>query len=206
MSPPPAGPLNRLVASLYSLKERLEAYAEKPYALHAMFLMALIEASFFPIPVDVLLVALAVARPRSSFRYATVCVAGSVAGAMVGYVLGAFMFDAIGERVVSTLGMAGRFTDVLRMYHDHAFFTLLAAGFTSIPFSVFSLAAGFRNTLDPWTFLLGALAGRVARFYLLGLLLFLFGSSVGRFIDRYLPAVSLLLLVLFAVCLVWLKG
>jgi hypothetical protein len=96
--------------------------------------------------------------------------------------------------------------EVMRRLRRADRFTLLAAGFTNIPFNVFSLAAGFRNTLDPQTFFLGALAGRVVRFYLLGLLLFLFGPSVRRFVDRYLPAVSLLLLALFAVCLVWLRG
>lgn len=189
--------MHRISALLYALKARIESFAEKPSAEPALFAMAFVEASLVPLPPDILFLALAVARPRLSFRYATVCIAGSVTGAMAGYMLGAFLFDAAGERLLAALGLTAQFALVLRMYHDNAWTTLLLAGFTNIPFSVFTIAAGFRRTLDPMTLFLGALAGRAVRFYLLGLLLTLFGPAVRRFIDRYLPAVSFAMLVLF---------
>jgi membrane protein YqaA with SNARE-associated domain len=187
----------RLAALLETLKARGAAFVESPRALHTLFLTAMIEASLLPIPPDVPLVAMSVVRPRASFRYATVCIAGSVTGSMIGYALGAFLFDAAGEPLIAFLGMGGRFEHVLRLYHDNALLALVLAGFTNIPFAVFTLAAGFHRTLEPGTLLLGALLGRSVRFYLLALLLFLFGPAVRRFLDRYLALVSLALALLF---------
>jgi membrane protein YqaA with SNARE-associated domain len=199
--------MSRISAFLYALKSKIESYAEKPSAEPVLCAMAFVEASIFPVPPDILFLALAVARPQRSFRYATICIAGSVAGAMAGYLLGAYLFDAVGERVLGALGLTSQLAVVLRMYHDNAWSTLLLAGFTNIPFSVFTIAAGFRRTIDPMTFFLGALAGRAVRFYLLGLLLTLFGPAVKRLIDRYLPAISFAFLVLFvAVMLAFHRG
>jgi membrane protein YqaA with SNARE-associated domain len=189
--------MNRAVSSLYRAKEWIERFATRPSALPALFVISFIEGAIFPIPPDVLFIALAVSRPRASFLFATVCVAGSTAGAMVGYLIGALFYDTIGATVVAFLGFTARFDAVLQMYHDNAWTTLLLAGFTNIPFAIFTLAAGFRRTLDPMTLFLGALAGRAVRFYALGLLLFYFGPAVKRFIDRWLPAVSLGLVALF---------
>jgi membrane protein YqaA with SNARE-associated domain len=189
--------LDRASALLYALKSKIESFAERPSAEPVLFAMAFVEASLVPLPPDILFLALAVARPRLSFRFATVCIAGSVTGAMAGYMLGALLFDAVGERVLAMLGLTSQFSLVLQMYREHAWTTLLLAGFTNIPFSVFTIAAGFRRTLDPMTLFLGALAGRAVRFYLLGVLLTMFGPAVKRLIDRSLPAVSFGLLVLF---------
>lgn len=196
--------MNRAVSFLYDTKARIERFATKPSALPALFLIAFIEGAIFPIPPDVLFIALAVARPRASFLFATLCVAGSTAGAMLGYYIGWAFYDTVGSTVVGLLGFTARFEAVLRMYHDNAWTTLLLAGFTNIPFAIFTLAAGFRRTLDPMTLFLGALAGRAIRFYALGLLLFLFGPAVKRFIDRWLPAVSvgLVLLLILTIYLV----
>lgn len=198
--------MNRISALLYALKAKIESYAATPSAEPVLCGIACIEAAIFPIPPDILFLALAVARPVRSFRYATVCVAGSVSGAMAGYLLGAFLFAEVGERVLGALGLTQQLAAVLQMYHDHAWTTLLLAGFTNIPFSVFTIAAGFRRTIDPMTFFLGVLAGRAVRFYLLGLLLRLFGPAVKGFIDRYLPAVSFGVLVVFVVVMLALRG
>jgi membrane protein YqaA with SNARE-associated domain len=197
--------MNRLSAALYGLRERIESFARHPLALPVLFLIAMIEASLLPIPPDVLFVALAVSRPRSSFLFATVCIAGSVTGAMLGYFIGARMFDLLGEPIIGVVGSGDRFDAVLRMYRDNPWTTLIAAGFTSIPFAVFTIAAGFRRTLDPGTLFLGALAGRVVRFYLLGLLLYLFGPVVKQWIERYLPSISFVMLCLFIVTVVLLR-
>jgi len=198
--------MNRAVSFLYQGKEKLEQFATKPSALPVLFLISFIEGAIFPIPPDVLFLALAVARPRASFLFATVCIAGSTAGAMLGYLIGWAFYDSVGSGMVGFLGLTARFDAVLRMYHDNAWTTLLLAGFTNIPFAIFTLAAGFRRTVDPLTFFLGALAGRAVRFYALGLLLFLFGASVKRFIDRWLPAVSLALVALSVLTIFLVRG
>jgi membrane protein YqaA with SNARE-associated domain len=124
---------------------------------------------------------------------------------MAGYLIGWAFYDGVGETIVGFLGMTAQFESVLRMYHDNAWTALLLAGFTNIPFAIFTLAAGFGRTLDPMTLFLGALAGRAIRFYTLGLLLFYFGPSVKRFIDRWLPAVSVGFVALFVVTILLLK-
>ena len=180
---------------LQALRVRLSLLAEHRLALPALFVVACIEASLAPIPPDVILIPLALARPRRTFLAATVCIAGSVTGAMIGYAIGATLFEGVGEKMIGAIGAAGAVGHVLALYRDNALWTLLFAGFTSIPFSVFTIAAGFHHTLEPLTLLAGAAMGRVLRFYLLATVLVIGGPSVRRLIERHLPAVSLVLLI-----------
>jgi membrane protein YqaA with SNARE-associated domain len=145
-------------------------------------------------------------RPARSFLYGSVCIAGSVAGAFLGYWIGYALFENVGQHIVGMLGMGSQFSSVLVMYHDNAWFALLLAGFTAIPFSLFTIAAGFRQTLDPVTLGLASLTGRAVRFYLIGALLYFFGPTMKRYLDRYLPAVSLLMLGLFVLVVIVLRG
>ena len=188
------------------LADWLESLADRPTAMGGLFIIPFIESAVFPLPVDLLLLPLCLIRPRASFSYASLCIAGSVAGAAVGYLVGATLFDTLGGGVLSAMGMNGRFDDVLRLYHDHAFLTLLFSGFTSIPFTVFTLAAGFHRTLALSTLLLGALAGRIIRFYFVAFLLFRFGPAAKPYVTRIVPAVSLILLIVFVITLLWLRG
>ena len=95
-------------AHMHAWKERLAALARHPLALPTLFVVALVEASLIPIPPDMLLIPLALARPRRTFLIATVCIAGSVTGAMIGYAIGATLFDSVGEKFVAALGVAAR--------------------------------------------------------------------------------------------------
>lgn len=183
-------------ARLHSFRDRLASLAKHPLALPALFVVALAEASLIPIPPDLLLVPLALARPRRTFIIATVCIAGSITGAMIGYLIGATLFEGVGERLIAFLGAAPAFDRVLFLYRENAFWTLLFAGFTSIPFSVFTIAAGFHHTLGLLTLLTGASLGRILRFYLLAAVLVMGGPSVRRVIERHLPLASLVLLLI----------
>ena len=93
-------------AHMHAWKERLAALARHPLALPTLFVVALVEASLIPIPPDMLLIPLTLARPRRTFLIATVCIAGSVTGAMIGYAIGATLFDSVGEKFVAALGVA----------------------------------------------------------------------------------------------------
>jgi membrane protein YqaA with SNARE-associated domain len=185
-----------LADHLHAFKNRLASLARHPYAVPALFLVALVEASLIPIPPDLLLIPLSLARPRRAFFIATVCIAGSVTGAMIGYAIGATLFEGVGERLIALLGVARAFDNLLILYRENALWTLLFAGFTSVPFSVFTIAAGFHHTLGPLTLLTGAGMGRVLRFYLLALVLAVGGPSVRGVIEHHLPAVSLVMLLL----------
>jgi membrane protein YqaA with SNARE-associated domain len=194
-----------LAPHVHALRNRLASMARHPLALPALFIVALVEASLIPVPPDLLLIPLALARPRRTFFITTVCIAGSVAGAMIGYVIGATLFESVGGKAIALLGVAPAFDHVLFLYRENALWTLLLAGFTSIPFSVFTIAAGFHHTLGPLTLLTGASMGRVLRFYLLAAVLVVGGPSVRRVIENHLPAVSLVVLLLIVAGLVLLK-
>ncbi len=178
------------------MREKLSALSKHPLALPALFAVALVEAAIFPIPPDVILIPLALARPRKTFFIATVCIAGSLTGAMIGYAIGATLFETFGEKMIALLGVGGAFEHVLVLYRENALTTLLLAGFTSIPFSVFTIAAGFHHTLAPLTLLTGASMGRFLRFYLLAGVLVVGGPTVRRLLERHLPLVSVCLLLL----------
>ena len=190
--------MSGLTSYLHRLREKLAALARHPLALPALFAVALVEASLIPIPPDIILIPLALARPRRTFLIATVCIAGSITGAMLGYAIGATLFEGVGEKLIGLLGVAGAFEHVLVLYRDNAIWTLLFAGFTSIPFSVFTIAAGFHHTLAPLTLLTGASMGRVLRFYLLAGVIVVGGPAVRRLLERHLALISVALLLLVA--------
>lgn len=181
----------KLVQWLHNLKNWVEQFAEKPYALHALFWIAFIEASFFPIPPDVLLIALAVATPKKAFKFALICTAGSVTGAYLGYLIGYGFFEVIGRPILSFYGALDKFEIVLMKYREHGFLALFIAGFTPIPYKVFTIAAGFQQTIDLWTLTIGSLIGRASRFFLVGGLLYYFGPQLKIFLDKYFDKLSL---------------
>ena len=189
--------IRKIIAWLHSLKVWVESFAEKPYALWALFWIAFIEASFFPIPPDVLLIALGVATPRKSFRFALVCTVGSVVGAYLGYAIGYAAFEAVGKPILNFYGVLSQFEAVLLKYREHGMLALFVAGFTPIPYKIFTIAAGFNQTIDLWTLTIGSLIGRSSRFFLVGALLFFFGVGIKKFIDKYFDKLSLAFVALF---------
>lgn len=189
--------IQKIINWLRRLKEWVEQFAQKPYALWALFWIAFIEASFFPIPPDVLLIALGVATPRKSFRYALVCTLGSVSGAYLGYFIGYALFETVGRPILSFYGVLGQFESILLKYQENGIFALFIAGFTPIPYKVFTIAAGFNETLSLWTLTIGSFIGRSTRFFLVGALLFVFGANIKTFLDKYFDKLSLAFVALF---------
>lgn len=162
-------------------------WARTPQAVAALALIAFAESSFFPVPPDVLLIAMSVARPRRSFLYAAVATGASVAGAALGYLIGWGFWEAAGPHFFRWVpGFTPEvFEKVAALYRDNAFLAVFTAGFTPIPYKVFTIAGGVCRV--PLTVLLAAsLLGRAGRFCLVAGLIFLFGESIRTFIDRYL--------------------
>ena len=159
-------------------------WAETPYGVPALFVLSFAEASFFPIPPDVLLIALAVAIPKKAFRFALYCTIASVSGAMLGYLIGFYFYDAAGSRIIEFYGIKEQFDYVALKYNENAFSTIAIAGFTPIPFKVFTIAAGVFHVNISELFFASVLS-RGARFFLLSGLIYRFGPSIKLFIDRY---------------------
>ncbi len=190
---------------LYGLKAWVESFAAKPFATWALYGIAFVESSFFPIPPDVLLIALGVARPRRAFWYALVCTLGSVSGAFLGYYIGYAFYETIGSKIVDFYGFHDKFQFVLDKYQENAWTAIIVAGFTPIPYKVFTIAAGFNQTIDLLTLALASLVGRASRFFLVGGFLFLFGPKMKEYLDKYLERLTLALGVLFVLGILAIK-
>ncbi len=167
-------------------------WADRPSGPVALTGLAAAEAVFFPIPPDVLLIPLCLGRPKRSLRFALLCTAGSVAGAAVGYWCGSALYDSVARPILELYGYHDVYARVGRLYRDNLVATLGAAGFTPIPFKVFTLAAGgFRVPLVP--FLVVSAVSRAARFFLVAGLLRIFGEPIRAFIDRWFNLLTILL-------------
>lgn len=172
-------------------------WAETPYGTPALFLLSFAESSFFPIPPDVLQIALSIAKPKRSFYYAAVSGLGSVLGGMAGWVIGYALWAAVGEFFHAYVpGVTEEnFAKVQALYHANAFLALLGAAFTPIPFKVFTIAAGvFEVSL--WVLLLASTIGRLARFMLVAAFIYAFGPSVKALLDKYFEIATLAFFVL----------
>jgi membrane protein YqaA with SNARE-associated domain len=191
------GPLRRLY-------EWTIHWADTPYAVWALFLLAFAESSFFPIPPDVLLIAMALAAPRRSLRFALICTVGSVLGGILGYGIGALFFETAGKPILSFYGYTEQFHRLSAGFAEHGFLYIFVAALTPIPYKVFTIAAGVCHAHVPLPVLLAAsVVGRGLRFFAVGTLFRLFGRPIREFVDRYfnlLTVAFVALLVLGFVC------
>ncbi len=191
--------IRRAASAASSLLRRLYdwvlAWADSPYSSWALFAIAFAESSFFPVPPDILLIALAVSIPARAFRYAAIATAGSVLGGMLGYLIGHQFFDLIGERIVRMYSAEGQYEQIASLYRTYDAFAVAVAGLTPIPYKVATITAGFFG-VDPVRFVLASLGSRAARFFLVGGLIWAFGPQVKAFIDKYFDLLSILFLIL----------
>ena len=180
----------------------MEILAQKPYATSALFLIAMIESSLLPVAPDLLFVPLSVLRPRRSLMYAAVCVLGSVGGAVLGYVIGYGVFETVGKTIIVAFGWTESFATVVQKYNAHAWSVLLLAGFTPVPFQLFTIAAGFGNAVGFTVFVLVTNVGCSIRFFLFGVLFFFFGPVIqcygSKYLGRAMAIVVLLMVIWYA--------
>jgi len=172
-------------------------WAETPYGSWALFVLALAESSFFPIPPDVLLIALALSIPGKAFRYAAICAAGSVLGGVLGYVIGHQSMELVGFTILHFYGLTDKFEYIGRLYNHYNAWAVGIAGFTPIPYKVFTISAGAFH-INFSIFLVASMLSRSARFFLVGGMIYIFGNTVRHFIDRYFN----LLTVIFTILLI----
>ncbi|MBR2400702.1 MAG: DedA family protein [Tidjanibacter sp.] len=172
-----------LVRRLY---DWILSWAESRWASTAIFLFAMVESIFFPIPPDVLLMALCIGMPRKSFRYALLCTVGSVVGAMVGFGLGAFAWELVDSWFIPSIFSQAAFDNVANLYAEWNFWLVFTAGFTPIPYKLITISAGVCLGLGEFgIFVLASLISRGLRFFLVAGLIWKFGAPIKRFIDKY---------------------
>jgi len=182
------------------------SWAESPYGTVALFILAMSESIFFPVPPDVLLIALAIGMRRKALFYGLVCLGGSVAGAMLGYLIGySAWWTSAGEYSGFALFFfqilpgftVERFVMIQHWYEQYNFWIIFTAGFTPIPYKIFTLTAG-ASAIDFTMFLIASIVSRGARFMLISALLYHFGKPINSFINRYFN----LLAVVFTILLI----
>lgn len=172
-------------------------WAATPYAAVALFVLAFSEASFFPIPPDVLLIAMALGAPRHSLRYAALCTAGSVLGGCLGYYIGASLFETVGKPILEVYGYEEQFAELSAGFAAHGFGFIFVAALTPIPYKVFTIAAGVCHAdVSLGVLLLASVTGRGLRFFAQGVLFRLCGAPIKRFIERYFNLLTVAFVVL----------
>jgi len=174
--------LSRLYAWILALSDRPSA----PYALGAV---AFAESSFFPVPPDVMLVPMAVARPDRVWLYATITTVASVLGGLVGYAIGALLFDSVGEWLIRLYGLQNSAATFQDSYARYGHWVILLKGLTPIPYKLVTITSGFAPYSLFW-FTILSIVTRGARFFILAGLLGRYGVQIRGVLDRHLNAVA----------------
>jgi len=150
---------------------------------------AFIEASFFPIPPHPLLGLMCLAEPKKAIRFAAIATLASVAGGLLGYAIGALLYDTIGQQLLALLGLTESFPQAACYLREYGAEIIMIKGATPIPFKLLTITAGFIGmALVP--FILASIVSRSISFMLVGVLFRLFGAPIKRFIDKYLGLVT----------------
>ena len=166
-----------------------------PYGVWILFGVAFVESSFFPIPPDVFLIALCIAIPQKSFRYAAICTVGSVIGGAFGYGLGFWFMDSVGQAILTMYHLSDKYDLVREVYQKYDVWAVGTAGFTPLPYKLFTISAGVFHLNFP-SFLLISLFSRAARFFLVAGLIWKFGAPIKVFIERYFNILSIVFMLL----------
>jgi membrane protein YqaA with SNARE-associated domain len=170
-------------------------WAQTPYGVPALAALAFAESSFFPVPPDVLLIALCLGAPQRSLFFAAICSISSVIGGIGGYLIGWLVWDQVSGFFFSYVFSQNLFDHVAALYQQNAFWAVFTAGFTPIPYKVFTTAGGVFQ-IDFTVFLLASALSRSARFFLVASLIRVFGPPIKSFIDKYFNLLSIAFVVL----------
>jgi membrane protein YqaA with SNARE-associated domain len=170
-------------------------WAETPYALPALFLLAFAESSFFPVPPDVLLITLSLSINRKAFNYAFICLSGSVLGGIVGYGIGLYGYEAVGRPIVEFYHGQEVMNSIKLQYSQYGFIGILIAAITPIPYKIFTISSGV-FTFDFKMFVLASIIGRSTRFFIVAALIWKFGPPIRDFIDKYFNLLSYVFIIL----------
>ena len=180
---------------LRSLYNWTIALGQTRYALWALAIVAFVESSVFPIPPDALMIPMIIAAPRRAFVIAAVCTVSSVVGGMLGYYIGAVLFDSIGQPVLEFYGKSAQFELLKIAYNEKGIWAVLIAGVTPFPYKVITILSGATG-LNFGLFMATSIFARAFRFFVIAALLWKFGPAIKGFIERRLGLVFIVALVL----------
>jgi membrane protein YqaA with SNARE-associated domain len=169
--------------------------AASPNAVIALFLVSLAESSFFPIPPDVLLIPMVLAKPLKGFWFAFVCTIGSAIGGAFGYLIGQEFMPIIGEPIIQFYGATDKFEHLGELFRQHDVWIIAIAGFSPIPYKLFTISAGLFGSNFAIFFIVSILS-RGARFFLVAALLKWGGERLRLLVEKHLELLTVVILLL----------
>jgi membrane protein YqaA with SNARE-associated domain len=170
---------------LRRLYDWIVAAADRPYAAWLMGAVSFAESSFFPVPPDVLLIPMALARPDRAWHYATLCTWTSVAGGLLGYAIGALLYDSVGQWLIALYGYGDKVEAFREAYNQYGALIILIKGVTPIPYKIVTITSGFAG-YNIFLFVLLSIIARGMRFYFVAWLISRYGPRARVIIEERL--------------------
>ena len=161
------------------------AAADKPYALWILAAVAFAESSFFPVPPDIMLLPMSLARPKRAWLFAAVCTVASVAGGVLGYAIGALLYDSIGQWLINLYGLGGKVEAFRASYAEWGAVIILVKGLTPIPYKLVTITSGFAG-YNIGLFILCSIVARGGRFFVVAILLNRYGDVIRAELEKRL--------------------
>ncbi len=189
----------RIFGPLY---DRALLWAKHRYARFYLAALSFAESSFFPVPPDVMLAPMVLAERKKGWNLAAICTLASVLGGVLGYVIGAFFFDALAP-FLTRHGYMDTINQAQSYFETYGFWFILVAGFSPIPYKLFTIAAGLLG-MPLLPFLAGSIIGRGARFFLVAGLIILGGDRMANSLRKYVETIGWIVTGLVAVAVIWL--
>jgi membrane protein YqaA with SNARE-associated domain len=184
--PPASYTPSPMMRRAYDWTMRTAAHEKAP---HALFWVSFAESSFFPIPPDVMLIPMVLARRAKAWLYAGIATVGSVLGGIGGYAIGYFLYETLGRWLIAVYGLGPQFEEYRALYNVWGLWIILIKGLTPIPYKLVTIASG-AAAFDFWVFIAASLVTRAGRFYLVAGLLYWLGEPIREFIERRLTLVT----------------
>ena len=181
----------KIFSSLYS---RVMQWVRHPHARWYLGGLSFAESSFFPIPPDVMLAPMALAQPNKAFRLALLTTIASVLGGIMGYLIGMYSFELI-QPWIERMGYQHKFDSVQDWFTEWGFFAIFIAGFSPIPYKVFTISAGLIS-MSFLPFVVASLIGRGARFFLVASLMRWGGEPMEKAMHEYVDRIGWLIIVI----------
>ncbi|MEE2694028.1 MAG: YqaA family protein [Pseudomonadota bacterium] len=170
---------------LDQLYQRIIGLSGHRHANSALAGVSFAESSVFPIPPDIMLIPMVLARPKKAFRIAAVCTIASVLGGVLGYYIGHELYDLVGKPIIELYHQTEKFDGLRDEYNNWGVWIVFIAGITPIPYKVFTITSGVAD-LNIWIFILASVISRGLRFFGISLVLYIFGDAMRIFIETHL--------------------
>ena len=172
--------------------------SKKKYALSFLLIVAFLESFIFPIPPDIFLIFLILAQKNKAFYLAFYCTVLSVAGGILGYFIGSFFFDSLGQGILNYYNLNEKFLTFSENYNEFGTFIVAAGGFTPTPYKIITIFSGFVK-MDFFEFTIASVISRGARFFLIATLLYFFGKKIEELLIKKFGLISLILFLIILI-------